>query len=71
MGSTYVMPLELAGAQSRFVVTTGSCREKWRALRLQRYMQSSMEPNITTLAMQGLPSGGKKDGKPKRKRSRV
>jgi len=71
MDSTYVMPLVLAGAQSRFVVTTGSCRAKWSALRLQRYMRSSMEPNMTTLAMQGLPSGGEKDGKLKRKRSRV
>jgi len=39
---------------------------------LQWYVRSRMEPNITTLAMQGLPSGrGKKGGKPKRKRSRV
>lgn len=39
---------------------------------LQWYVRSGTEPNITTLAMQGLPSGrGKKGGKPKRKQSRV
>ena len=72
--STSVMQTACSGSHLRYVHITVAVSEKQGDLSsfLNWYIGTRQQPNITTLAVHGLPAGrGRKGGVPKRQRSKV